>query len=420
MSDQKSNLEIHYVDVGDQPPQSESGLTLAIRTDARHATAGLKKNLIEHLREAPLKSKFNLSSNQTPPEHDDNAPVTEEDLGEDSPVVENYEASEASEHRGETLDEYIERVVHNAYRDWGHKSLQLMADTLNYDKYDLENKDDHEINVHFYNAGELASEVASRAQQMGNGKAPVFMISLDDMITNDNEYFGEIGFSRLFSLDGRTHSGYVGRPGKKPIDDQLADVAKAVADIKSQYGEDVPIVLLEDNVRHAKMLNWVIELMDEAGVFEASYVAGISTCFICATEEERQNILFDGNPVPIEAIVDYEDTVVDVVTPRDLLFDGIVVKVDEKLGRLPGIFMDVEERFKVRPGKAAEFNQRIREINAEFCQDLEDELGIEIPVSWFDGGRPIAYVTEVDEETRMKDIMTGDKGNHNHGKPQPN
>ena len=48
MSNQ-SNLTIDYVNVGDQPPESSDGLTLAIRTDARHATAGLKKNLIEHL-----------------------------------------------------------------------------------------------------------------------------------------------------------------------------------------------------------------------------------------------------------------------------------------------------------------------------------------------------------------------------------
>lgn len=387
MSNQ-SNLTIDYVNVGDQPPESSDGLTLAIRTDARHATAGLKKNLIEHLKETPLADKFNLSSNQSQPA-DENAPQ-------------------------ESLDQYIERVVHDAYQSWGHKSLQLMADTLNYTKYKLTDDQDENIHVHFYNAKDLANKVSDEARALAkDSHVPAFLISLDDMISGEGDHFGEIGFSRLFSLDGKTHSSYVGRPGKKPIEDQLADVAKAVADIKAQYGEDVPIVLLEDNVRHAKMLNWVIELMDDAGVFDASYIAGISTCFICAPEEERQKITFDGQPVPIAAIVDYEDTIVDVVTPRDLLFDGIVVSVDEKMGRLPGIFMDVEERFKIRPGKAQEFNDRIREINAEFCEDLESELGIDIPVSWFDGGRPIAYVTEVSPETRMSDLMKGNAGNDN-------
>lgn len=371
-----SQLALSHVTDYNNIPEPE-GLTLAIRTDARHATRGLK----ERIRDA-------IRSGQCP----------------DFPIT--------SLHRNEfTIAAAIDNIVHRAYQDWGHETLALLSETLDYSKYGIRADRDRKLNVHFYDSQRLAGLSIERARSMVPDD-PV-LVSLDDMITarseNERKRWADLGFSRRFSLCGRENHGYVGRPGKAPLGEQIADIRRRMESAAHERGSKVPTVFLEDNVRKASMLNWVIDKMGEHGIWDYADLNGISTCFVCASPEEQGNIRFRGHPVPIEAVVNYEGANVDVTTTRDLLFDGLVVQFDgDKVGRLPGIFMDVVERFKIAPSKAADFNAAIRETNAQFCDTLSRQLGMQIPLAWFDGSAPIAYVGNHRPEDPMAEVMRRD------------
>jgi hypothetical protein len=157
------------------------------------------------------------------------------------------------------------------------------------------------------------------------------------------------------------------------------------------------------------MLNWVIDLMEQKGIFEHAGLAGISTCFCCATPEERNAIRFDGKTVPLTSVVDYGGAIVDVVTPRDLLFDGRVVEYEEsgttQIGRLPGPFMDSAKLFKIKPDREADFERRVIKANILFCAKLEEKFGLEIPVQWFGAAPVIAATTGCDQNDRMIDVL---------------
>ena len=370
-----------------------NGLTLVIRTDANHATKKLKKNLLTHIQSEKIKVPFQMATKRT-----DNG--------------------------AQLLCDYIKTTIHDAYEGWGHEVLKALSEDLNYSKYGIDCAEDMRTDVHFYNAQQLSDRALLNAQDMvrsshGEGVEPL-MISLDDMISSDRYELAEISFSRLFSLCGSKQYDYVARPGYKPIEEQMADILNQARSEFEATGR---------KVRHAKMLNWLVGEMDKAGIFEYAELAGISTCFCCADAEEQAKIKdTHGNPVPVEAVVTYEKKAVDVTTPRDLLFDGFVVQIEEKLGRLPGFFMDMESRFKVEPDKVERFREKIRQANHNFCQSIEQKFGFEIPLSWFAVAEPISHVKKVcpstpmreffeDPKTPMNDNYIDDDGPDNHRKP---
>jgi hypothetical protein len=370
----KKNIKFLFKDAAQNPAPSP-GLTIVIRTDARHATASLKRNIVDN-----LMSDDEFVTHPLP-----NGTVT-------------------------ALDARVEKALHMAYQEWGHNVLGALADCLDYERYGLQKPEDRMVNVHFYDAHKLSSAVYGRAADLikkaqPNGDGAAVLVSLDDMIEQSGENFSEIAFSRLFNTNGDQQGEYMARPGSKPLDVQLEDLRKRLMDMKYANGEKPVIVFLEDNVRHAKMLNWVIGKMEQAGIFEYGKMAGIATCFCCANAEEREKIKCQGETVPVAPVVDYGDAKVDVATPRDLLFDGFVVQLSDHTARLPAVFMDIEKLFKICPDKKDEFRAQVTEANIGFCERLEQEFGIPIPMSWFSVADAVSKVTGLDPATPMADVL---------------
>ena len=92
------------------------GLTFALRTDAHHATSILQKNLLNH---------FNAAADPA-------------------------------------FGAHLRQRVHDSYRVWGHSILKAMAADLDYDRYGLTDQRDHFLNVHFYNARQLADDAVAK------------------------------------------------------------------------------------------------------------------------------------------------------------------------------------------------------------------------------------------------------------------
>ena len=294
---------------------------------------------------------------------------------------------------------HVANTLATAYVTWLSKVARTLAASTDYAQYGLNTSLPVNVDVNFYNASNLSSKVKQNAREMkgkravhGKAQPPNFLISLDELLEKESENWSEIAFSRLFSIKGDTQYGYVARPGHDSIDVQMKSLSAKLETLKRAYGTDIPIVLLEDNVRYAKMLNWLIGMMEEHQIFKNSYIAGISTIFCCATDAERQAIKFKGRTVPLSIVVDYRNSNFDVKTPRDLMFDGFVVDIGGKTTRLPGIFMDTQKLFKLAPEKVQKFNKDVRTANLAFCTDVEKQLGIEIPISWFENVDALSYV----------------------------
>lgn len=354
-----------------QSPCESQGLIFAVRTDAHHATESLKTNLLQHVLLQP-----------------DNS------LNQDE------------------AKDYVEKTVHGFYKIWGHDVLRALSENLHYELYGIDKPRNKFLQVHFYNAKDLAKDTLARAAELaalagaGKNSVPPVYVSLDSLIDPDEvEHRSSIEFSRVFSLDGNTQSTYTARPGSEPLEVQLDAFAEKLQEIKAQYGMKVPFVLLEDNIRHAKMLNWFIEKLKAHGVFDHGHLAGIATSFCCAPQAERDAILHEGKPVPLAVSVDYKDAKVDVTTPRDLLFEGYVVEIENKTQRLPSIFMNVAKLHKIDPAKEDIFTGVIQRSNLEFCHNLQNEFGVKIPLSWFAGAGAISHVTGCKEEQQAVDVM---------------
>ncbi|HTK84171.1 MAG TPA: hypothetical protein VL625_03710 [Patescibacteria group bacterium] len=372
----KRNIKFVFRSAAQGDVPKTPGLTVVIRTDARHATASLKEHLVDEL-------------------------AGGDDLDVDLKPRRSVPAVEAQ----------VEKTLHMAYQEWGHSVLGALADCLDYDRYGLTQPEDKIVNVHFYNAHDLSIGVHAKADQLvrqaglDQSGAPTVYISLDDLIEEHRDNWHEIGFSRLFNLHGDQQGDYMARPGTPPLEDQMKRLCQHLKELKAKYGAPVPIVFLEDNVRHAKMLNWVIDKMEQENIFEYGQLAGIATCFCCATADERAKIQCQGRKVPIGAVVDYGDAKVDVATPRDLLFDGFVVQVADHTARLPAVFMDIEKLFKIQPEKKEEFRELVTEANVAFCERLEQEFGIRIPLGWFSVADAVSKVAGVDPATPMIEVL---------------
>lgn len=350
---------------GQKTSDTKPALTFAIRTDERHA------------------SKF---------------------------LIDKATAALAAENENQPDARLIRETVHKRYTQWQEKVVGLIATHIDPDKYslDMSAPEDNDIHATYYSSEELKDAAVKNADALAAtvSTAPPVYVSLDDMIDGDDGHWSEIAFSRLFNTAGTRHSGYVGRPTKAPLIEQIENLAEEVRDLKARYGQDVPIVLMEDNVRKAKMLNWVIGLMDKHGVFDNARLAGISTCFSCADDAEKAAIRHDGKEVPVVAVTEFDPNEnMDVITPRDLLLDGYVVEAGQDICRLPAVFMDVTERMKIDPAKKDNFLKEVVKENIAFCKTLEADLGRAVPVGWFIGGKAIQHVTGVNPDERMADVM---------------
>lgn len=371
-------VRITDVTPGTTPPPSD-GLILAIRTDASHAMYSLRRNIVASLQQDAVQAAFGPASKEVArPDH----------------------------------ESQTRQVLHRNYQSWGRKVLAAFADCLDYAQYGITDPARQKLDIHFYNAAALADDAVSKGighVQKAKGPAPL-LLTLDDMIEPKlQQNWGEIAFSRLFSADGKQQLDYVGRPGRPPLPKQIDLVRQHVGALARAAQEPVPIILVEDNVRHAKMLNWVIGKLHDGGVFEHGRPAAITTCFSMANEAERAAIRYQGAQIPVVASVDYQSAKVDVITPRDLLFDGLVVQTGkDSMGRLPGVFLDeasLVSRFKIRPDKTEEFLHRTRQANMAFCYNVEREIGKDLPLGWFAGSDPISRLTGEPPERPMHVVM---------------
>lgn len=354
---------------------ANDSFTFVIRDDNKHVTAPIASRLINVLSKKPtVKSDFLCA--QT----------------------------------GQSLEDVVHQTVANAYENWMRHSLYMLGRHIDASKYKLDDAQSKRLRVHLYDADELADSVVNKALHdplfVKPGAPEPYLISLDDMIAVPEGRGGEISFSRLFSLCGKDYFDYTARPGHPAIRHQLAKVRNDLKQRFEQTGQATPIVLLEDNIRHARMLNWLENLMDDHGLFDHAYLAGISTCFCSADDAELSKIKHKGTrSVPVSVGVDYVGVNADVQTPRDLMFDGFVVKIDGKKGRLPGIFMDVASRFSVAETRSEAFKEDIRRINREFCLDIREKLGVNMPLLWFVGAKPVSHVTNTHVNTSMLKVM---------------
>lgn len=361
----RTKLHLNHIEKYDSTTPFD-GLTYALRTDANHATGLLKKNILQ---------KFNNAA------------------------------------QPETV-QFVEKTVHNAYRVWGQDVLKAIATGLDYSLYGINDAQNKFLNVHFYNARNLAHDAVKKGRDLirqtmpEHGKKPIFFISLDDMVDKRNTHWGEFSFSRLFDPAISSYSEYCARPGKAPLPEQLSGLVQFAKKFRDTHGYKLPIVLLEDNVRHAKMVNKIIDMMEESGLFQQANLAGISTCFCCADEAERARIQRpDGSVIPVTHVVDYKGAKIDVATPRDLLFDGYVVKTPEDSGRLPAVFMDAAKLFKIAPARAASFDAKILKANLKFCERLENKFQTDLPLRWFAGAGAISHFGGYPLDTPMRDVL---------------
>lgn len=361
----------------------------------------------------------------------------------------------ASKSYGPQAIAIVNNITSKAYEVWGSKILQTIGNYIDLKKYGFDEEPQDLIKIDFHSGIKLAKATIEKGHELVSDRkkgSPVLFVSLDDMINpwafkqyshkHKDIYFGEIGFSRLFAETGEnissrsTKHGFIGRPGKKPLDEQLLLLLDQINGLYQSYGSknSIPMVLLEDNVRHAKTLNWIIEKMDGAGIFKHSHLAGIATCLCSADEKERNAIKYNGNTIPVSVGMNYTGGKVDVVTPRDFLFAGGAVRIDnEEFGRLPYIFMSnpkyLADNLKIEKKQVEKLLTETSLINEEFCQTIKRELGIAPKLSWFVGGKAIANVMGVSLETDMSELISENayrrkssytiKTSNIHGTPAP-
>jgi hypothetical protein len=315
--------------------------------------------------------------------------------------------------RHKVSSEEFNDVVSDAYAEWGTNIVSAWAENLNYDHYNL-SPSTTGTHIHFHSADSLAQATIRKAGIMVNKDTDPLFVSLDDMIHEDvfraadvRGRFAEIGFSRQFSSQGK-EAGFVARPGKTRIKEQIEAVRQKATEMREVGGDRIPIIFLEDNVRHARTPLWIINEMQKAGVFENAQVAGIATCFAVASREEREKLRHEEQQIPLVVGVDYTNSLVDVVTPRDHLFDGLVVRVREKLGRVPSFLLAADEiarNFKINPDLANVFRQQVLDANERFCDHVEEETSVVLPLKSFTPGPTISKILGIPEDMPMKQVL---------------
>lgn len=298
------------------------------------------------------------------------------------------------------------KLLKAAYTKWSRAVSEALIDCTDYKLFGIETPSD--VRVHLHKASHLADHTVDNAKELvrQSGENPDFClyVSLDEMVHVRDNQSGEIAFSRLFSTDGWEELDYVARPGHDPLPTQLNTIKEQLKAMKIN-GHKVPIVLLEDNVRRAKMINWIIDKMNDAGIFEYGELIGVSTGFCSACDREKSKVVHNGKSVPIVAVHDYSEKVVDVKTIRDLMFDGLVVSSGGEHTRLPALFMNVGKIFKIEPSRLTEFTLRVANSNIQFCEDIFQATGRRLRLDWLEGGTAISEVTGLDLKTDFSNVM---------------
>ncbi len=307
-------------------------------------------------------------------------------------------------------------AIRKAYQKWGDAVIAAIIDNYDYSKFGFTHRAAGQAFVHFHNTPVLTKAVIQRAAaEIGERRAPLYL-SLDDLISKDlfresgaKGNFGEFGFSRLFSLEGEQKD-YVARPGKPSFDQQVASISR-VANFTNTLGwtRKTPLILLEDNVRRAKMVLWAMERLQENGLYKWAEPCAIATCFAVASEEERAKIVYNDKTLPMVVGYDYKGGPVDVLTTRDHLFDGLVVDLGQgRTGRLPSFMLPDEKipaLFSIHPKKGMQFKERVLLASIDFCVEIQKAFGSLPSLACFTTGRTMAEVEKVELSRPMTQIL---------------
>ena len=114
----------------------------------------------------------------------------------------------------------VKNIVHQAYADWGTSVVRSLKDaTGGNEDYPVDSLADA-VEYHLHDAQKLSNMVVTNAREFDVGCEPL-LVSLDDIISSIEPDLDEIAFSRLFSMDGRTYSNFVARPGRASLVDQF-------------------------------------------------------------------------------------------------------------------------------------------------------------------------------------------------------
>jgi hypothetical protein len=199
------------------------------------------------------------------------------------------------------------------------------------------------------------------------GVKPI-IVSLDDLITGPDMH--EISFSRLFDMGGIKSQRYVARPSHPSLVEQFNNFAKAV----ENFDKKTPVILLEDNVRKTHMIEWVLDKIDFFELYNKVEVVGVASCF-SINYRLHWGVEREGHYVPIKSLIKYVEPCADVITTRDFLFDGFVVDSPEGPRRLPHVFNNMSRLFDTRENREPHIREILHEINLEFFNAVEKEIG---------------------------------------------
>ncbi len=408
--EQINNIVFNEIALPDYPGPVED-MTHVIRTDAHHATHSIKENLQHHKPFYDQARTMVARYENTLPEPGQNCanpptPATTfldfQKFGQNK----DYNVQVTYDNYEENLNQ-IKSEIHDAYKTWVREATTAIITSerrVTYNTYETQPY------VGIYDGRDLEKIALKNAQDLCNDysktniNAPEVYVTLDSQIGTGNKPGMEIAFSRAFDLDGTQKPDYVARPGHQPIEQQIAALKQKLDSLNPQ-GTAINMVFLEDNVRHARMLNWVIGRMEEYNIFQNVKLCGISTCFSSASPEEQAKIQQNGNLVPVKSVIDFKNSKTEVITPRDLMFDGFVIDTTEKSMRLPGIFMDPGKRFNIHNDKLVEFQRNVLYSNIHFCKQIEEKFGVDMPLSWLPSGDAIAMVRSVPLETSVVSVM---------------
>lgn len=347
-------------------------LSYVIRTDADYATKSVKKALGD----MSVKSGFPAMR----------CPKTPEKIDEND----------------------IKATVHDAYKEWVHSISEI---TIHSFKSTSALNTSSSVEIGVFDSKELEKSITNNAKNLVTNNAgkntsvyDTIYISLDSQIHAHNKPNAEIAFSREFEIDGVQKANYVHRPGFERIEKQILALNKKIQEMRSN-APHINLVLLEDNIRHARMMNWVIDRLDEQHVFDHAQLAGISTGFCSAKDDELAKIHHKGRQIPVQSVVDFHGSNADVITPRDMMFDGYVVDIGNGPVRLPGIFMNPSKKFDIEEDKIYDFQRHILYSNMRFCRRIENAFGVTIPLSSLASGEAIAQIRNVPLETPVINVM---------------
>ena len=242
-----------------------------------------------------------------------------------------------------------------------------------------------QVQIHLLDPDVLREGVRARAKQHQ-------VVSLDPLYTHD---CFSLQSSRCYLLGGRYIEGLVSRPGSASMRSQLAALRFIT--------QSKPCVLVDDDIYSGTTITRSIHLLHKAGIDVERVITGtrIASKSLHATIQ-----------APVESVVTYSGTCIDLGDPRNFLMGvgGLVVRLpDGGLGRAPYHlpYVDTAARASIDEVQQRKLALRVLEANAEFFLALQRSLDLPIYVRDLDlsFARLVDSLHGVRPETPVADLI---------------